>query len=356
MNPVVMTATLVTQDGVPIDAVHLPPQERPALEALTPGQRDLALVIVHGFTMTWQRPMVWDRVQRFNQAAGVVTFDCRGHGRSGGLSTLGDKEIDDLDVAVRYARELGYRRVATIGFSMGGSVVLRHAALRGGVDAVISVSSPGRWYYRGTVAMRRVHLAAERRLGRAFSKHVLNTRISPDGWPTPDPMPPAEAASRISPTPVLIVHGDQDIYFPPDHGQQLYDAAKEPKELWLLPGFGHAERHTDDALVDRMAAWADKASAAFHAEQQTARLAVTSRGTTPDVGAGGPDRVIRWPFTEPFPSCVHPLVQGGGEWARALGRRGMTGGQGREAGYRQRQNPLMSGYARGGIPDALGAM
>ena len=185
MNPVVMTATLVTQDGVPIDAVHLPPQERPALEALTPGQRDLALVIVHGFTMTWQRPMVWDRVQRFNQAAGVVTFDCRGHGRSGGLSTLGDKEIDDLDVAVRYARELGYQRVATIGFSMGGSVVLRHAALRGGVDAVISVSSPGRWYYRGTVAMRRVHLAAERRLGRAFSKHVLNTRISPDGWPTP---------------------------------------------------------------------------------------------------------------------------------------------------------------------------
>ena len=193
----------------------------------------------------------------------MVTFDCRGHGRSGGLSTLGDKEIDDLDVAVRYARELGYRRVATVGFSMGGSVVLRHAALRGGADAVVSVSSPGRWYYRGTVAMRRVHLAAEMRLGRAFTKCVLSTRISPNGWPTPDPMPPAEAASRIAPVPVLIVHGDQDIYFPPDHGQQLYDAAKEPKELWMIPGFGHAERHTDDALVDRIAAWADKASAAF---------------------------------------------------------------------------------------------
>ena len=52
---------------------------------------------------------------------------------------------------------------------------------------------------------------------------------------------------------------------------QLYDAAKEPKELWLLPGFGHAERHTDDALVDRISAWADKASAARSpAEEQTA--------------------------------------------------------------------------------------
>jgi pimeloyl-ACP methyl ester carboxylesterase len=270
VNPVVMTVTLVTQDGVPIDAVHLPQQGLPILEDLSSGQRDLALVVVHGFTMSWQRPMIWRLVQRFNNAAGVVTFDCRGHGRSGGLSTLGDKEIDDLDVAVRYARELGYQRVATIGFSMGSSVVLRHAALRGGVDAVVSVSGPGRWFYRGTVAMRRVHLAAERRLGRAFSRHMLNTRISPDGWPTPEPMPPAEAASRIAPVPVLIVHGDQDIYFPPDHGQQLYDAAKEPKELWLIPGFGHAERHTDDALADRLAAWADKASATSRQEKQTA--------------------------------------------------------------------------------------
>lgn len=256
-----MTVTLVTQDGVPIDAVHLPPLKRPA-------DRDLALVIVHGFTMSWQRPVVWRIVQRFNRFGGVVTFDCRGHGRSGGLSTLGDKEIEDLDVAVRYARELGYRRVAAIGFSMGGSVVLRHGALRGGTDAVISVSGPGRWFYRDTVAMRRVHLVAEKRLGRAFARHMMDTRISPDGWPVSDPMPPAEAASRLAPVPVLIVHGDQDSYFPPDHGQDLYDAAREPKELWLVPGFGHAERHAGDALVDRIAAWADKASAAFREDDQ----------------------------------------------------------------------------------------
>jgi fermentation-respiration switch protein FrsA (DUF1100 family) len=67
--------------------------------------------------------------------------------------------------------------------------------------------------------------------------------------------------------PVLIVHGDQDIYFPADHGQELYDAAKEPKELWLIPGFGHAERHTDAALVDRLTAWADQASAPADADE-----------------------------------------------------------------------------------------
>jgi len=141
-------------------------------------------------------------------------------------------------------------------------VVLRQAALRRGIDAVVSVSGPGRWYYRGTEPMRRVHFAAEKRLGRAFARHFYATRISPEGWPTPDPMPPAEAAAMISPTPLLIVHGDEDVYFPQEHGRQLYEAAKEPREFWLVPGFGHAERHTDNALADRIAAWAAAAVAA----------------------------------------------------------------------------------------------
>jgi pimeloyl-ACP methyl ester carboxylesterase len=249
VKPVVTTATLVTQDGVPIDTVHLP------------GRRELAIVMAHGFTQSWQTPMVWKIAQRFNRAAGVVTFDFRGHGRSGGLSTVGDKEINDMDVAVHYARELGYARVAAVGFSMGGSVVLRHAGLRGGVDAVVSVSGPGHWYYRGTDRMRQVHFAIEKRLGRTFVRHVLKTRVAPNGW-DPVPLPPAEAAALISPVPVLIVHGDKDVYFPPDHGRELFEGAREPKELWLIPGFGHAERATGDELADRIVAWITGAIAA----------------------------------------------------------------------------------------------
>jgi alpha-beta hydrolase superfamily lysophospholipase len=262
-NRVVTTSTLVTQDGIPIDTVHLP----------APAARGLAIVMAHGFTQSWQRPMVWRIAKRFNRTAGVVTFDFRGHGRSGGLSTLGDKEINDLDVAVRYARQLGYERVATVGFSMGGSVVLRQGGLLGGVDAVVSVSGPGHWYYRGTVAMRRVHFAAEKRLGRAFARQVLKTRISPDGWPTPDPESPSVAASRISPIPVLIVHGDKDLFFPPDHGRELYEGAREPKELWLVPGFGHAERAADDSLIDRIATWVADA--------------VSRRGAAPEAATAG---------------------------------------------------------------------
>jgi fermentation-respiration switch protein FrsA (DUF1100 family) len=127
--------------------------------------------------------------------------------------------------------------VVTVGFSMGASIALRHAGLTGGVDAVVSVSGPGRWYYRGTESMRRVHFAVEHRIGRFVTRRWLKTRISSEGWKLV-PVPPAEAAAKISPVPLLIVHGDKDHYFPPEHARQLYMAAREPKELWLMPGMG----------------------------------------------------------------------------------------------------------------------
>jgi fermentation-respiration switch protein FrsA (DUF1100 family) len=249
-KPVVTATTLVTDDRVPIEAIHLP------------GNKDLAIVVAHGFTLSWQRPNVWRIANRLNRVAGVLSFDFRGHGRSGGLSTLGDREINDLDVVVRWARELGYRRVAAVGFSMGASIVLRHAGLVGGVDAVVSVSGPGRWHYRGTESMRRVHFAVEHRIGRYVTRRWLKTRISPEGWKLV-PVSPAEAAARISPVPLLIVHGDKDHYFPPEHARQLYMAAGEPKELWLMPGMAHAEAACGQELTDHIGCWV-KAAVARH--------------------------------------------------------------------------------------------
>ena len=105
-----------------------------------------------------------------------------------------------------------------------------------------------------------MHFAVEHRLGRFVTRRWLKTRISPEGWKLV-PVPPAEAAAQISPVPLLIVHGDKDHYFPPEHARQLYMAAREPKELWLIPGMGHAESACGQALVDRIGRWVDQATA-----------------------------------------------------------------------------------------------
>jgi pimeloyl-ACP methyl ester carboxylesterase len=237
---------LRTIDGVLISADH------------RPGPRDLALVVAHGFSGSWRRPSVRHAAEIFHRHAGVITFDFRGHGRSGGRSTVGDQEIHDLEAAVAWARQLGYQQIATIGFSMGASVVIRHAALVRGVAAAVAISGPARWYYRDTVPMRRVHWVIERRLGRLVGLVALRTRISAHGW---DPVPesPTELVGRIAPTPLLVVHGDADTYFPTDHAHALFSAANDPRSIWIEHGFGHAENAASAQLLDRISEWVMRA-------------------------------------------------------------------------------------------------
>jgi pimeloyl-ACP methyl ester carboxylesterase len=249
---------LYTADGIPIDSVYVPcaGAGEPLPDTSRPPRRDLVFVVATGFTGDVDRPHV-RRVAGVLRAYGaVVTFSFRGHGRSGGRSTVGDKEVLDLAAAVEWARGLGHARVVTVGFSMGGSVVLRYAALEpGSVDAVASVSAPARWYYRGTAPMRRLHWLVTRPAGRVVGRYGLRTRIHHREW-DPVPLSPAEAVPKIAPTPLLIVHGDRDGYFPLDHPRMLAEAAGEHGELWLEPGMGHAENAADDALLARIGDWA----------------------------------------------------------------------------------------------------
>ena len=286
--------TLVTDDGVPIDTVHLAQDS------------DLAIVLAHGFTLSWQRPAVWQIATRLNRMAGVLAFDFRGHGRSGGLSTMGDKEISDLDVVVGYARELGYQRVAAVGFSMGASIVLRYAGLvGGGLDAVVSVSSPGWWYYRGTERMRRVHFAVEHRVGRLITRKAYDTRIMPEPW-DPVPVPPDQAAARIQGIPLLVVHGDQDPYFPVEHAQQIFQAAQEPKELWLLPGYGHAETACRPELTDRIGRWAAAAAGAGTAQVLARAAEAEAEAEAASTSVTGP------PPAQETESKAHTAVEAAG--------------------------------------------
>ncbi|MCX4738253.1 alpha/beta hydrolase [Streptomyces antibioticus] len=249
---------LHTADGVTIDSVYDPGAA--VYDMRTPSTGRPVFVVAHGFTGDVDRPHVRRAAEAFARYGAVVTFSFRGHGRSGGRSTVGDREVLDLDAAVARARRIRPDApVVTVGFSMGGSVVLRHAALRPGtVAAVVSVSAPARWYYRGTAPMRRLHWMVTRPAGRVVGRYGFRTRIHHRAW-DPVPLSPVEAVPRIAPVPLLIVHGDRDGYFPLDHPRTLAEAAGDHGELWLEPGMGHAEHAADDALLARIGDWADRA-------------------------------------------------------------------------------------------------
>jgi pimeloyl-ACP methyl ester carboxylesterase len=240
------TVTVLSDDGVRLSGIAVP--------AARPSR--LTFVVAHGFTNSVGRPSFHRLVGWLRPFGAVRAVDFRGHGRSGGGSTAGgDPEMRDVDAAVAAAREDGADAVVTLGLSMGGGAVLRQAALgRHRPDAVVSLSAVSRWYVRDTRPMQRVHWLLETTPGRRLVARALGLRLDVP-WLVPPP-PPVQVVSEIAPTPLLLVHGDRDEYFPLEHFRTLAQAAGPTATAWVVPGFGHAESGATAPLVERIGRWA----------------------------------------------------------------------------------------------------
>ena len=245
----------ITDDHVTLSGVHVPgpgsgsdPTNRPA------G----AFVLAHGFTHGIEKPATRAAIEAFAAYGPVVAADFRGHGRSGGRSSVGRDEVLDLDAVVRWTRAAGHPSVTVVGFSLGAAVAVRHAALGADrPDAVVAVSAPSRWYVRESVPMRRLHWLLEHPLAVQMGA-ALGVRL---GEPWRDlPPSPVEAAALIT-APLLLVHGTEDDYFGPPHAIALQDASTAG-ELWIEPGMGHGETALTPALAARIAGWAQSNLAA----------------------------------------------------------------------------------------------
>ncbi len=185
-------------------------------------------------------------------------FNFRGTGLSQGDFSLGGW-VADLEAvlgeaeAARGAFEgCDPRRVALMGFSGGGAVSIVCAARRRGLAGVAAVSS---------------HADFSRLLPRegmaAFIAHAREIGIIRDPrFPADEEgyyremlaHNPCAVVADVSPTPLLIVHGDEDDMVPVEEAFRLYEAAREPKELFIVKGGGHKLR-LNAAAMDKAVPW-----------------------------------------------------------------------------------------------------
>ena len=76
---------------------------------------------------------------------------------------------------------------------------------------------------------------------------------------------PIHAVDKISPIPLIVIHGTKDRVVPFYHGKRLYDKAKDPKELWTIKNGGHVEalskyrKEVIPRLYKRFLAWVGEA-------------------------------------------------------------------------------------------------
>jgi alpha-beta hydrolase superfamily lysophospholipase len=195
-----------------------------------------AVVLVHGFTASCSDPRVEAiAVELHAMGLDVVTYDSRGHGSSGGTSTLGDLEHHDVAAAVAHARTR-CDAVIVVGASMGAIAALRHAADDPALAGVVTVSCPSRW--RLPRNPQGIFAAALTRtpLGRAFLARHAGVRVH-QRWTAP--VPPIELVRRVR-APLAVVHGERDRFISAHDAAELHHEAEGPSRLAIVPGMGHA--------------------------------------------------------------------------------------------------------------------
>lgn len=169
---------------------------------------------------------------------GALLFDLRNHGESQGtLTTLGYYEVEDVRGAVAYLlgrSEVAPERIGLLGMSLGAATGIRAAARIPEIKAVVAQSAFATLQDNvadGVRAFTGLPPFPFAPLVIWFGEREAGIRMRD--------VRPLDDVSRISPRPILLIHGEQDSAIPPINSQRLYDAAGEPKELYLIPNAGH---------------------------------------------------------------------------------------------------------------------
>ncbi len=203
-----------------------------------------AVVVLHGHGGS----MDWDihRAPALHAAGfNVFLFDFRAHGRSDGrLATFGYLERLDVQGAVEFLKLRGMRRIGLLGFSYGGMASMLAAPICPEVNAVITDGGPVRMKTAIIGRCVEVHLP------RGFSAFLAWLVVNVTSLRLGVNLSCYEAVcwvGQIAPRPIFFVHGELDQYCP--DFDELYAAAKQPKEVWRLPGVGHtkaSETHPEE--------------------------------------------------------------------------------------------------------------
>jgi fermentation-respiration switch protein FrsA (DUF1100 family) len=184
----------------------------------------------------------WLPARGFN----VLLLDYRGYGASGGTASLSGVQ-DDVDAALctLLARnDVDPDRVVVFGQSLGGAIAIHnvaHSSYRRHIRALVVES-----------AFASYRQIAREKLADFWLTWPLQWPLS---WTVSDEYSPSAAVAGVSPIPLLIIHGDHDTIVPLHHGQRLYELAREPKQLWVVPGGGHIQAFQSQIYRDRFVAY-----------------------------------------------------------------------------------------------------
>ena len=164
----------------------------------------------------------------------ILVFDPRGQGLSAGVYALGAKEPEDIAGALCWMHKEGIKKIALLGYSCGATAAIIAAAQHPNeISAVIADSPIANLKYIGGKLVKRA-------LGTPLIMPICNFLASKKlGYNLFEKTDALKVAGRVSH--IFFIHGEEDTAVSPKSSEVLYEKAREPKELWLVPGANHVE-------------------------------------------------------------------------------------------------------------------
>ncbi len=197
------------------------------------SENGAAIILTHGYG--GNRTEMLSRADILREASyGVLLYDVRGHGESGGdVRAFGWAAVNDLLGAVDFVQNqanVNPERIGAVGFSVGGQITLRATAQTNAIKALVVDGS-------STATVQDIPAPVT----------LLEWASMPTGWlyyeaigifsGVPKPTGVMDSIPAIAPRPVLFISTgtgqEQRIT------RQYYEAASEPKSLFEIPEAGH---------------------------------------------------------------------------------------------------------------------
>ena len=196
-----------------------------------------AVVLMHGVRSN--RLSMLDRSRFLSQAGySVLLFDFQAHGESTGEHiTFGYLESRDAQAAISFLRENApEEKIGVVGVSMGGAATLL-ASPTLDVDAVV---------------LEMVYPTINQAIGNRLAMRLggwanvltplLAWQLKPRLGINAEVLRPIDHVGKIR-IPKLFIVGAEDRHTTIEESRQMFDAASEPKELWVVEGAPHVDLH-----------------------------------------------------------------------------------------------------------------
>jgi dipeptidyl aminopeptidase/acylaminoacyl peptidase len=171
-----------------------------------------------------------------DEGFGVLQIDSRACARPRAPVTLGAKETFDAEAGLDFLLSRPeVKEVGVFGFSMGAAAAVRAAAAREEIAAVVA---EGGYFNLGDDF---IEPASQMTILRKAFLYSIAASYWLQAGMNPWQISPIDELPKISPRPVFLIYGEGEAAS--GRAQAQLNSAREPKELWVVPGGAHGSNY-----------------------------------------------------------------------------------------------------------------